>query len=89
VRDWLAAEGLGPNQMAFILQQIGKDELNAHEEKDPGSYSYMKGFIGALLVATGAWLTYILWKSGAMLSMAGAVPIVLMIGGAMVLGSRK
>lgn len=89
VRDWLAAEGLCPDQIAFILQQISKAELKAHARKDPGSYSYMKGFIGALLIAAGAWLTFTLWKGGAMLSMAGAVPIVLMIGGAMMLGSRK
>ncbi|MBK8227117.1 MAG: hypothetical protein IPK70_08060 [Flavobacteriales bacterium] len=89
VREWLAAEGLGPDQMAFILQQIGKAELKVHAQKDPGSYSYLKGFIGALLIAAGAWSTFILWKNGAMLSMAGAVPIMLMVGGAMMLGSRK
>ncbi len=89
VREWLAAEGLGPDRVAFILQQIGRAELKAHAQKDPGSYGYMKGFIGALLIGAGAWLTFMLWKSGAMLSMAGAVPIVLIIGGAMMLGSRK
>ena len=89
VRDWLASEELRPDQVAFILQQISKTELKAHAKKDAGSYSYLKGFIGALLIAAGAWSTFILWKNGAMLSMAGAVPIVLMIGGATMLGSRR
>jgi len=59
VRDWLATEGLGPDQVAFVLQQIGKAELKAHAEKDPGAHGYIKGSLGGGLIVGGAALLLI------------------------------
>lgn len=87
--EFLEREGAGEEARRFIASQIDKQLLEEQAERSDRGHRFMKGFLGATLMAGGAYMAWYLWAGIEGWNIIAGAPFLVFGAGLWLLTSRS
>lgn len=87
--EFLEREGASEEARRFITSQVDKLLLEEHAERSDRGHRFMKGFLGAALMAGGAYMAWYLWTGIEGWNIIAGAPFLVLGAGLWMLTSRS